>query len=85
MKQHEKILSEMSLEEKVGQMFMIGFKEETLTPVVQNFINEQNIGFIDIFARNITSVEQATSLMNELHAQAKIQPLIFTDQEGGVV
>lgn len=85
MKLSETIFSEMSIEEKVGQMFMIGFKEEILTPTVQKFIHEQNIGFIDIFARNISSVEQATALMNQLHTSVKIPPMIFTDQEGGVV
>jgi beta-N-acetylhexosaminidase len=85
MKQHEMALAELSLEEKIGQMFMIGFKEEFLTPETLKFINECNIGFIDIFARNIVSVEQATALMNQLHQQAKITPMIFTDQEGGVV
>lgn len=78
-------ISELNLEEKIGQMFMIGFKEEFLTPEVQSFINESNIGFIDIFARNISSIKQATSLINQIHQQAKIPPMIFTDQEGGVV
>ena len=85
MKNYEMIFSQMSLEEKIGQMFMIGFKEDMLPVAVQKFLTEQNIGFVDIFARNITSVEQATELMNQIHAQAKIPPMIFTDQEGGVV
>ncbi|RKY81430.1 hypothetical protein DRQ07_04090 [candidate division KSB1 bacterium] len=85
MKLNEKIFEKMSLEEKIGQMFMIGFFGETLSPTVRKFIDLQNIGFIDIFARNISSVEQATALMNEIHKQAKIPPMIFTDQEGGIV
>ncbi|MDP4174545.1 MAG: glycoside hydrolase family 3 protein [Bacteroidota bacterium] len=85
MKKYEMIFSELSIEEKIGQMFMIGFPGLTLPPDVQKFINDKNIGFIDIFARNVESVEQTTTLMNDLHAQAKIQPMIFTDQEGGVV
>ncbi len=85
MKQHETILTSMTLEEKIGQMFMIGFKGETLPPEIIQFMDECNIGFIDIFARNIVSVEQATELMNEIHSHSKIPPMIFTDQEGGVV
>jgi len=85
MKQHEITLAELSLEEKIGQMFMIGFKEEYLTPEFLRFVNDCNIGFIDIFARNIVTVEQATNLMNQLHQQSKITPMIFADQEGGVV
>jgi len=85
MKQHEMILSEMSLEDKIGQMFMIGFKDLTLTQAVKDFINEKNIGFIDIFARNVTNIEQITELLNDVHQQGKTPPMIFTDQEGGVV
>jgi beta-N-acetylhexosaminidase len=85
MQQYEIVFSEMTIEEKVGQMFMIGFKEENLPSDVQAFINQRNIGFVDIFARNVVSVEQATNLMNQIHAQAKIPPMIFTDQEGGIV
>ncbi|MEW6508549.1 MAG: glycoside hydrolase family 3 N-terminal domain-containing protein [Bacteroidota bacterium] len=85
MKQHEIILSELSLEEKIGQMFMIGFKGEALPTEVQEFISERNIGFIVIFARNIVSVEQATCLMNQIHSLPKIPPMIFSDQEGGAV
>jgi beta-N-acetylhexosaminidase len=85
MKHYEMIFSELSIEEKIGQMFMIGFKGEKPSPAVAKFAKEQNIGFFDIFARNIVSVEQAAELMNELHSIPKIPPMIFTDQEGGVV
>ena len=85
MKNYEMIFSQMSLEEKIGQMFMIGFKEQNLPDDIKSFLNEKNIGFVDIFARNIASVEQATELMNQIHQQGKIAPMIFTDQEGGVV
>ncbi|HEX2983781.1 MAG TPA: glycoside hydrolase family 3 protein, partial [Ignavibacteriales bacterium] len=85
MKHYEMIFSELSIEEKIGQMFMIGFTGEKQSPAVVKFAKEQNIGFFDIFARNIVSVEQATELMNELHSIPKIPPMIFTDQEGGVV
>jgi beta-N-acetylhexosaminidase len=85
MKQHEAVFSKMCLEEKIGQMFMVGFKEDHLTSTMKDFINEYNIGFIDIFARNVTSIEQITNLNNQLHSLAKIPPMIFADQEGGVV
>ena len=85
MKKYEKIFKKMSLEEKIGQMFMIGFFGETLPDDVKEFIQQANIGFVDIFARNITSIKQATKLMNDIHALAQIPPMIFTDQEGGIV
>ncbi len=85
MSQYEKIFKQLTLEEKIGQMFMVGFFGEKLPANVKNFIDEQNIGFVDIFARNISSVEQATALMNEIHSIAKVPPMIFSDQEGGIV
>ncbi len=80
-----KLLDRLTLEQKIGQMFMIGFPGYELPDAVAQFIQERNIGFVDIFARNISSVEQATSLMNSIHALAEVTPMIFTDQEGGVV
>lgn len=85
MKQVERIFSELSLEEKIGQMFMVGFPGETIPDEVKKFMNDNNIGFADIFARNIVTVEQTVNLMNDIHSQAKIPPMIFTDQEGGIV
>lgn len=85
MRRFEKIFRQLTLEQKIGQMFMIGFFGEELPDTVKHFINENKIGFVDIFARNIASVEQATTLMNEIHATSEIPPMIFADQEGGIV
>ena len=85
MEKYEKIIRQMTLEEKVGQMLMIGFFGTELPEDVKTFIERYNIGFVDIFARNVESLEQTTELMNQIHALAKIPPMIFTDQEGGIV
>lgn len=78
-------LNGLNLREKIGQMFMIGFKGKKLSEEVRDFIQENNIGFINIFARNIETLAQVSELTDEIHSVAKIPPMIFTDQEGGVV
>ncbi|OQX75892.1 MAG: hypothetical protein B6D61_09645 [Bacteroidetes bacterium 4484_249] len=85
MKKYMEILNSLSLEEKIGQMFMVGFYGESIPEDVKAFVDKANIGFIDIFARNIKSVKQATDLMNDLHSLCKIPTMIFSDQEGGIV
>ncbi len=77
------MLNKLTLEEKIGQMFMIGFKGITIPKRTQTFINDKNIGGIILFSRNIDSIDGVIGLNNELHSLAKISPMIWTDQEGG--
>lgn len=85
-----KLVSDMSTEEKVGQLFQIGFTGRTVTPEIREMIEDYHIGGIIYFRRNMQSPEQVASLSNELQKLAmnrgKGLPLIIsTDQEGGVV
>ena len=77
--------SELSLEKKIGQMFMLGFQGKKLSDGFKDFVNKANIGFIILFSRNFESPEQLITLTNEIHSLGDIQPMIFTDQEGGTV
>lgn len=86
----DKLLSQMSLEKKVGQLFQIGFYGTEVTPELREMILKYNVGGIIYFRRNIESLEQIAQVSNELHrlAQEKedgIPLLISTDQEGGTV
>ncbi|MEN8154664.1 MAG: beta-N-acetylhexosaminidase [Acidobacteriota bacterium] len=75
----------LSIGEKIGQLFLIGIGGEYLTKDEENFIAENNIGFVILFSRNISSPEQVRSLTDHIHSLGKIRPLIFIDQEGGLV
>jgi beta-N-acetylhexosaminidase len=86
----EKILSNMTLEEKIGQMFQVGFSATKITPGVKEMIEEYYAGGIIYFRRNIESLEQVSNLSNELQRLAMnrkpdLPLLISTDQEGGMV
>lgn len=84
------ILNEMTLEEKVGQLFQVGFLGTEATPEITELIEKYHIGGIIYFRRNIISLEQVTELSNQLQKIAMekergIPLIISTDQEGGIV
>ena len=87
---YKKLLAKMSLEEKVGQLFQIGFDGTEVTPEVKEMIEEYHVGGIIYFRRNIESLEQIAHLSNQLqelacNKEGGVPLLISTDQEGGTV
>lgn len=89
-------MSEPSLDEKIGQMLMLGFRglsAEADSAIVQD-IRERHIGSVVLFnydvaggsfRRNIESPEQLQRLTASLQQHAQIPLLIAVDQEGGYV
>lgn len=75
----------LSLRERVGQLFMVGFQGKEIPGEVEKFISSSNIGFVILFARNIESADQIVNLTNHIHSLGHISPFIYTDQEGGTV
>lgn len=75
----------LSLREKIGQLFMIGFKGTSLPDSLIKFIETNHIGFVILFSRNINSIPQVVELTNAIHSLSKVPPLIYTDQEGGTI
>ncbi len=82
------IVAGMSLEEKIGQMMMIGFDGTGAGPPVSSAITDRHIGAFILYGRNIDSHEQVAALntaLQALAAQAKhpAKLIIAIDQEGG--
>src|SRR5918912_1627298 len=76
----------MSLEQKVGQVFMLGFEGTTLTPANRALIHDLHLGGVTLFARNIEDARQVARLDADLQTIADPVPLfISVDQEGGLV
>jgi len=79
----------LSLEEKIGQVMIIGFDGTTLTPEIKTMITEYHVGGVILFARNVESPEQVARLCNDLQQAATESGhpglLIAIDQEGGRV
>lgn len=84
----DQIVASMSLEEKVGQMMMVGFEGLQPGPDITSAIQDRHIGAVILFGRNIESHEQvaaSNAALQALAAQAN-QPaklMIAIDQEGG--
>ncbi|MFN2362944.1 MAG: glycoside hydrolase family 3 N-terminal domain-containing protein, partial [Halarsenatibacteraceae bacterium] len=83
------IIKEMSLQEKLGQLMMIGFNGQRLTAELAEMISKYNVGGIIYFARNIEIPEQVARLSSEIQRVSlesnSIPALISADEEGGVV
>jgi beta-N-acetylhexosaminidase len=75
----------LSLKEKIGQLFMMGFHGTSLPDRLVQFIETNNPGFIILFSRNIDTVAQVIELNDAIHSLGKVPPLIYTDQEGGSI
>lgn len=75
----------LSLEEKIGQMLMVGFHGLEPPAYILDLLSQGKIGGIILFERNIQSPEQVTKLTSACHDAAKHPILIAIDQEGGTV
>lgn len=82
-------IAQMTLEEKIGQLFIVGFPQKTISPELEKFISEYKPGSFLLFKRNIHSSEQIRDLNASLYRTSfkysKLPPLIAIDQEGGSV
>ncbi|MFT9493435.1 glycoside hydrolase family 3 protein [Anaerosolibacter sp.] len=82
------LLDQMNLEEKIGQMLIVGFEEALPTPQTQQLIQENKIGGFILFQRNYKDFDGAVQLTNQLKSWNKENSLplfISVDEEGGTV
>ncbi|WP_438350809.1 glycoside hydrolase family 3 protein [Paenibacillus sp. FA6] len=82
-------VSNLTLEQKIGQMFICGFHDLVPNDHIKQLIEEYHIGGVIYFRRNIDELEQVAKLSSSLQVIAKDSqnlPLwISIDQEGGMV
>lgn len=84
---YEKILlSKMTNEEKVGQLFIWGVEGTSqLTPENKEFLNLRKAGGVVLMQGNITDENQLRTLIKDIQSTNHIPLFISIDQEGGVV
>jgi beta-N-acetylhexosaminidase len=75
----------LTLEEKLGQMLIVGFQGNSAPPHILKWLEEGRIGGVILFARNIDTPGQLKALTRSLKRAAKHPILIAIDQEGGTV
>lgn len=84
-----KKVNEMSVDELIGQVIMVGLPYTYLDEDYKEFIKDYKIGNFILFARNYTDTVQMKSFMKELYQYTlditDSFPLVSIDQEGGMV
>ena len=76
----------MTLDQKIGQLFIVGFDGEIVSDEVVDLVKNQKVGGLIYFSRNIVDSNQIITLNNEIRAIEKDIPLfISVDEEGGIV
>ncbi|MDQ0229287.1 beta-N-acetylhexosaminidase [Metabacillus malikii] len=84
------LLSTMTLDEKIGQLMVIGFNSKQIDSHAKEMITDYNVGGIIYYDRNMETPAQVTELSNQLQKLAletdkQIPLLISIDQEGGQI
>lgn len=80
-----KLLEEMSLEEKIGQMMIIHYRESKLDETLSNMLETIKPGGFIFFKENLVTYEDSLELIKNIKNSAKIPMFLSIDQEGGMV
>ena len=88
-KMHQ-LIAHMSIEQKVGQLIVVGFEGTRINADIKSNISQHFVGGVTLFARNIQSPRQLARLTTDLQkltqeTEHRIPLFIATDQEGGWV
>ncbi|WP_456274808.1 beta-N-acetylhexosaminidase [Bacillus sp. AK031] len=84
----DQILTEMSLDEKIGQLIISGVEGTSVDLNDKRLITDIHVGGVIFYSNNIESVQQTKQMVEELKATNAINKLplfISVDQEGGSV
>lgn len=81
-------VKKMTLEQKVGQMVIVGVEGYTIDDTTKAMIENNQVGGFILFSRNIKSPKQLLNLVNTLkltNSKNKVPLFISVDEEGGSV
>lgn len=86
----EDLVSRMTLEEKIGQMMVVGFQSSQADNHIKTMIEDYHVGGVILYDRNMNTPSQVAALNNSLQdlaAKSKLSiPLLMSvDQEGGSI
>lgn len=98
LKTSKSYLDNMTLEEKIGQMFIVcpealnvsenaetAQAVDTVTEVMRENLEKFPVGGIAVFGKNITGAEQLPRFISDLQSNSKYPLFIAVDEEGGRV
>lgn len=81
-------VKKMTLDEKIGQMLILGFEGYMVDKEVLSLIDDYHVGGFILFKRNIENNSQLLGLLNDLkeaNSQHSIPLFLSLDEEGGRV
>ncbi|MBR3163277.1 MAG: beta-N-acetylhexosaminidase [Clostridia bacterium] len=81
-------INDLTLEEKLGQMMMVGFNGNKINDRVKDLVLKYKVGGFILYKKNFDSYEQMLQIIRELkeiNSTNKIPLFIAIDQEGGRV
>ena len=82
----EKILSAMSLEDKIGQLLFVDFSGQKMNPRLRYLVNKMRVGGLAFFGHNIRNRKQLHKLLSDIRdLNPSVPPFLSLDQEGGTV
>ena len=83
----ERLMTHLSVEDKVGQLMMVGFGGTEVDESVEALVRGRRVGGVCLFRRNIATGEQVARLNDGLRRLLAdgIPPFLALDQEGGNV
>jgi beta-N-acetylhexosaminidase len=81
------LMSNMTLDEKLGQMMMVQFTGPDYSPQLEAMISQYKVGSVLVFSANgnIVSTPQLKGLLAQMQKNAFLPLAISIDQEGGTV
>ena len=84
----DKLMEDMTLEEKIGQLLIVGMEGKTYGDELDHLIRQYHVGGIILLGKNISYPAGMLKLLNEskkANAAYKIPLFISVDEEGGRV
>lgn len=81
------LLAAMTVEDKVGQLMMVGFPGHEVDDAVAALVKGRRVGGVCLFNRNLSDAAQIAKLNDDLRGLLAdaVPPFIAVDQEGGAV
>jgi len=79
------LMEKMTLEEKIGQLMVVGFPSTTVDDHIKKMIEDYHVGGVILYDRNMETPKQVTKLNSDLQELATIPLMISVDQEGGEI
>ena len=78
-------INNMSLDEKIGQLIIISYRNDSVDETLQKVLDEVKPGGFILFKENLTTYDNTIKLIKDIKSTSKIPMFISIDEEGGSV